>query len=84
MEYEYLFTKGLYDKLKEKIKGRVFCKVIDDILVVDIHTREGIDFGYTVMNFAEKMMTKQITQEAIVEEICAKFKRKIVNTFFYY
>lgn len=84
MEYEYLYTKGLYEKLKEKIKGRVFCKVIDNVLIVDIHTRENIDFGYTVIDFAEKMRTGQITQGSIVEEICVKFKKKVVNTFFYY
>lgn len=53
-EYEYLFSNTLHEKLKEKIKGKIFCKVIDDILIVDIDTRENIDFGYTVSDFAEK------------------------------
>jgi hypothetical protein len=83
-EYEYLFSKSLHEKLKETIKASIFCKVIDDILIVDITTKEGIDFGYACTNFSEKLQLKQITQESIVDEICGKFKKKIVNTFFYY
>lgn len=83
-EYEYLFSKSLHEALKEKIKASIFCKVIDDVLVVDITTKEDIDFGYALTNFGEKLQLGQITQEGIVEEICAKFKKKIVNTFFYY
>lgn len=84
MEYEYLFSKSLHETLKGKIKASIFCKVVDDVLVVDITTKEGIDFGYACTNFSEKLQLGKITQEAIVEEICAKYKKKIVNTFFYY
>ena len=84
MEYEYLFSKNLHEKLKETIKASIFCKVIDDVLVVDITTKEGIDFGYAVRDFSEKLQLGQITQESVVEEIVGKYRRKILNTFFYY
>lgn len=83
-EYEYLFSKSLHEALKEKIKASIFCKVIDDVLIVDITTKEGIEFGYACTNFGEKLQLNEITHEAIVEEVCAKFKRKLINTFFYY
>ena len=84
MEYEYLFSKNLFEELKGKIKATIYCKVIDDVLVVDITTKEGIDFGYAVTNFADKLRLKEISKESIIEEVLAKYKRKILNTFFYY
>lgn len=41
-EYEYLFSKSLHEALKEKIKASIFCKVIDDVLIVDITTKKMI------------------------------------------
>lgn len=84
MEYEYLFTKNLHESLKGKIKGKIFCKVIDDILIIDISTKEDIDYGCTIQDFAEKMRTGEITHEIIVEQVVKEYKRKVLNTFFYY
>ena len=83
MDYEYLFSKSLFEELKGKIKATIYCKVIDNVLVVDITTKEGIDFGYAVTNFAEKLQLKKISKESIVEEVVAKYRRKVLNTFFY-
>lgn len=83
MEYEYLFTKTLHEGLKERIKGRIFCKVINDILVIDIDTKEGINYGSTIGNFAEKLQRGELTQEKLVDEVVKEYKKKVLSTFFY-
>ena len=84
MEYEQLFSRNLHAELKEKIKGSVFTKVIEDTLVVTIITKEEINYTYVCANFAEKMHTGQITHESVIHDICTNFKTKVMNTFFYY
>lgn len=84
MEYEEIFSKNLYTELKEKIKGTVFVKIIEDTLVVTITTREGIHYTYVCASFADKLHTGQITHESIIREICSNFRTRILNTFFYY
>lgn len=39
-DYEYLFSKQLHEKLKEKIKGKVWVKVYNNDLHVKITTSE--------------------------------------------
>ena len=84
MEYEQLFSKNLHAELKEKIKGAVFTKVIEDTLVVTITTREDINYTYVCAHFAEKLQSGQIDHAGVVYEICSNFKTKVLNTFFHY
>lgn len=83
MEYEYLFTKTLHEKLKERIKGKVFCKVIDDTLVIDIETREGINYGLLISNFAERIQIGEMTHDSVIEKVIKEYKKKVLSTFFY-
>ena len=50
-DYEYLISIALRDKLKESIKGRVFCKVEYDYLYISIQTREldRFEYRYTIL-----------------------------------
>lgn len=83
MEYEYLFAKGLFDIFKTKVKGKVFCRVIDDILVVNITTQEGIDYGKCYSDFARKLQLDQISKDGIANEVTHEYKKLVLNTFFY-
>lgn len=83
MEYEYLFTKGLHEKLKEKIKGKIFCKVVNDILIVDIDTREGVTFGYTQENFSENLQIGKLDSDKLTVEIVQGYRNVVLNKFFF-
>lgn len=83
MEYEFLFTKSLHEKLKERIKGHIFCKVIDDTLVVNIDTREGVDYGLCISDFANRIRLKEISQETLIDDIVKNYKKKVLEIFFY-
>ena len=39
-DYEYFIAISLRDKLKEMVKGRVFCEVQNDQLYIEIRTEE--------------------------------------------
>lgn len=45
-EYEIVFTKKLYNKIKDRIYGHVYCGVKDNTLRIDITTRD--DLGFTM------------------------------------
>ena len=83
MEYEYLFTKSLFEYLKPKVKGKVFCKVINDILIVNIDTKEGIDYGYTLENFAEKLKLEGLASDSLGYEIVNLYRKEVIKRFFY-
>lgn len=83
MEYEYLFTKGLHEKLKAKIKGKVFCKVINNILVVDITTKEGLSYGYTLENFTEKLQHGELDSDKLSAEITQMYRKAVLDRFFF-
>ena len=83
MEYEYLFTKGLHERLKEKIKGKIFCKVINDILVVNIHTKEGLDYGFTLDNFARELQVGGLAAESVMDMIVNEYRREVLKRFFF-
>lgn len=84
MEYEYLFTKGLHEKLKEKIKGKIFCKVIEDVLVISIDTKEDVSYNTIVKDFADKLRANEISADSVADDVVKKFRRIVLDTFFYY
>lgn len=45
-EYEIVFTKNLYNKIKDRVYGHVYCGVKDNTLRIDITTRD--DLGFTM------------------------------------
>ena len=83
MEYEYLFSKSLFEQLKTKVKGQVFCKVINDILVVSISTKEGTDYGYTLPNFASKLSYDGLAAETLADVITKEYRKEVLKKFFY-
>jgi hypothetical protein len=82
-EYEHLFSKSLFDQLKTRVKGHVFCKVVNDILVVSIDTKEGIDYGYTMENFAHELSFKGLEAEPLAEMIVKEYRKELLRKFLY-
>ena len=83
MDYEYLFSKSLYETLKTVIKGKVFVKVIGDQLVVQITTREGINYERCVSDFAHKLILGQISSTTEAYIILKEYKECVNRHFFY-
>jgi hypothetical protein len=83
MEYEYLFSKNLREALKAKIKASIYCKVIGNVLIIIIKTKD-MNFEYAIENFSDKLRMGELTHESIIEEIETKYKRKVLNTYFVY
>ena len=82
-DYEYLISIALRDKLKESIKGRVFCKVEYDYLYISIQTRELDRFEYKVYDFADKLITGRLIVDEIAATVVANYKKYILAYFTY-
>ena len=81
-EYEYLFTKALHDKLKDKIIAKINCRVdSDDNLCVDIIRYEERTFKVRISNFSRRILYNWTTDDA-VKDIVDKYKKFIVKYYF--
>lgn len=84
MEYELLFAKSVYGELKDKVKGMVFCKVINDVLVVKIKTKEeGLNYEYYLRDFARKLMLG-LSYQDVAYEVSKEYKHYVLTRFFKY
>ena len=54
MELDVIFSRELHKKLKEKIKGKVFCRVFDDELYIRIDM-DDLYFETSYDNFATRV-----------------------------
>lgn len=82
MDYEYLFAMTLHQKLRERVKGSVFCVVNqNNILVVQIKSRGDWKFTMEYDNFAERFLNGLTTDYAMYE-ILSKYKNFITNRYF--
>ena len=53
--YKYLFSTILHSKLKEKIIGKIFTRVMyNDTLLINIMSYDNIEFVMEINNFSEK------------------------------
>lgn len=83
-EYEIIFCKALHDKLREKVKGRIWVGVNDNNrLFVDITQRE---INTHVHIITERPFSELIVKGYSVEEACNdvanQYKRKILSRSF--
>lgn len=83
LEYEYLFSIELQRKLREKIVGNIFVKVVpDNKLVVSIRLEyENINFVWTKEDFSTSIIHGYCTEYACYE-ILSSYKRFITHKFF--
>lgn len=77
MELDYIFSVELHKKLKEKIRGRVFCKVENDVL----HIRIDMDdlWFETEYDDLAKRVCFGLTTDYIAYEVCQKYEKFLIN-----
>lgn len=82
MEYEYLFTKALHLKLKERIIAKIYCVVdSDDNLCVDITRYNEATYKVRISNFSRRLMHGLTTDEA-AKDIVDKYRRFVLKYYF--
>lgn len=79
-DYEYIFSTLLYKKLKEKIVGRIYVAVRNDILITEIDTIGGIKIDISINDFANKLVNGYSTDYAAYE-IAKEYKKKILSKY---
>lgn len=81
-EYGFIFSTILHEKLKEKINGRVFVRVVsEDKLLVVINSYGDIEFKVFINDFSEKVLYGLSTDYAVYE-IMKQYRRFVMNKFF--
>lgn len=82
LDYEYLFATTLHARLKEKIIGKIFCKVYpNDELVIEVTNYENFIWKYTIGNFSERIM-HGCTTEYIAYDVVTAYKKTIMKRYF--
>lgn len=75
MEYEFCIR--LHEKLKAKLRGRVFCKVINDILNIVVENGD-TKFEMAVDDFARKVCFG-MTSDSVTYEVLKKYRKFLIN-----
>lgn len=82
VDYEYLFATNLHQKLKEAIKGKVFCAIKDDRLYVSIETKEIGKYEYTLnSSFADDLIHGQISTDNVSEVVVREYRNYVIRQF---
>ena len=78
-DYEYIFSTLLHKKLKEKIVGRIYVAVRNDILITEIDTIGGIKIDISINDFANKLVNGYSTDYAAYE-IAKEYKKRYCHS----
>ena len=82
VDYEYLFATNLHQKLKEIVKGKVFCAIKNDHLYVSIETKEIGKYEYTMNNsFSDDLIHGQISTDNVVEVVVREYRSYVIQHF---
>ena len=82
VDYEYLFATNLHQKLKEIIKGKVFCAIKDDHLYVSIETKEIGKYEYTLnSSFADDLIHGRISTDNVIEVVVREYRSYVIQHF---
>lgn len=82
IDYEYLFVTNLHQKLKEAIKGKVFCAIKDDHLYISIETKEIGKYEYMLdSSFADDLIHGQISTDNVTEVVVRDYRSYIIRRF---
>ena len=79
-EYEYLLSEAVYEKLKEKVKGKVTAYVNDNRLVVKVE-HFGVGYETGISNIDCKIM-QGLTSDEIINDFMKEYKKYITKKFF--
>lgn len=80
-EASYVFRRTLHKKLKNKIIGKIFCRVIGDDLFIHISRRDGTDFRMFITNLSDRIWSGYSTDDAMYE-VLKNYKQYVVRQFF--
>ena len=69
-EYEIVFTKKLYNKIKDRVYGHVYCGVKDNTLRIDITTRDD--------DFANRILSG-LTTDYVLYEFLRRYRAYLVS-----
>ena len=83
-DYEYFIAISLRDKLKEMVKGRVFCEVQNDQLYIEIRTEELGIYKYYLENFSENLTKGSLSVDDISVKIVGDYRKFILGRFIRY
>lgn len=77
----YDFARGMFDRFKEAINGKIIYEIYPeiDVVIFKIFFKD-FEFSYAVNNVANVIYDG--TQDKLVEEFTHKYKRAILNAFF--
>lgn len=82
MDYEYLFSMNLHQKLRERVIGKVYCKVNEENeLYIKIESFGNLKFSMTIDNFSERILNGYSTEYAVYE-IMSEYEKFIHNRYF--
>lgn len=79
-DYEFLFSKNLHEKLKEKIIGKVWVKCYHDELHVKIIPGRGLEFEFTMDDFQNRILNG-LSSDYIVYDVLREYKSYIFSEF---
>lgn len=77
-EYEIVFTKNLYNKIKDRVYDHVYCGVKDNTLRIDITTRDDLGFTMWVDDFANRILSG-LTTDYVLYEFLRKYRAYLVS-----
>ena len=81
-EASYVFRRNLHFKLKSKIIGRVFCRVVNgDELFIHISRRDGTDFRTFIPDISNRIWSGYSTDDAMYE-ILKEYRQCVLRSYF--
>lgn len=81
MNYKYIFSRTLYEKLKEIVVGNIFCEINDaDELFVKIESFGDIKFDMAIDNITDKILLGY-DSEGAAYEVIIQYKKFILKKF---
>ena len=76
--FEEIFTEVLWTKLKERVRGNVFCKIENDVLIVRI-SKNGIMYEDKVLNVAWKIASGELNSRDYAAYIVRDYTQLIID-----
>ena len=84
VDYGYCFAMALQQRLKSKIKGRIFVAVNDDdVLFINITNKDETVFKISFNNFANRLYNGW-TSEYAAYEVISEYRKKLFDRYFYH
>ena len=80
-DYEYLISKEVHKKLKSKVKGKVWVKVYNDELHIEITNIDNLKFEATLYDLADKIL-HGLSTELIAHSALKEYKEGVIKRYF--